>query len=194
MARRRPGWLAWPTLATTSTTWQGGAGPDPNRPADLGPGPSYRRADRYIGRGQPRQYPDPQKLRQGPVYAPALAEHRPLTQSSPAGGVTTTVVDHRGPEPIGTAQVLSIQAIYGAAQAGELGEIRWGMPGMPRDSVYDGDLGARQRWFGAQGVGQPARVGVRGGMLSGLPSTGAPGSMPLSDVQSALIQSAGFWG
>lgn len=202
MARR--GFLPWLSDVTSSTSWQGGTGPDPIRPADYGETASRRRADRYVGTGQPRQEPDPQRLRRGgaPNLAVVADERRPLARRSPAGGTTVAVVDFRAPDPVGSAQVRSVDAMYGAGQAGELGEVRWGMPGMPRDAVYDGELGRLQAMHGAQTVAQNLtdvspganRSTFRGGMLSGLPGTTGLADMPLSDAQAVLIQTSGYWG
>lgn len=200
MARR--GFLATISDLSTSLSWNGDSGPDPDRPADYGPGAGLRRPDRYVGTGQPRQEPDRQKLRRGPVYAPLPASARPLTSSSPAGGRAETVVDFREPDPVGSAQVRSINAMYGAGQAGELGEVRWGMPGMPRDATYAGELGPMQQMHGAQTVGQTmaalttigSRPEFRGGMMTGLPSTTGMTDMPLSDAQTVLIETMGYWG
>lgn len=196
MWRRTRARMPMPTREATSTAWVGYTGPDPSRPADYGPGASYRRPDRYVGTGQPRQQPDPQRV-QGTEVA---MQQRPLTQASPAGGRLVGVWDHRAPDPVGAAQVRAITALYGAGQAGQLGEIRWGAGGRPRDSVYLGELGPLQLMHGAQLVAQDARrVGVpgarstvRGGMGTGIPSqTGLP-SYPLSPAQAVLAEMAGW--
>jgi hypothetical protein len=194
------GFLAWFADAVTSTSSIGYSGPDPDRPAQFGDSASQRRADRYVGTGQPRQYPDPQRIASGAVLAVIADDERPLARGSPAGGRTVTTVDHRDPEPIGAAQMTSINVMYGAGQAGKLGEVRWGLPGMPRDRVYDGELGPLQAMHGAQTVGQdmlnvsPGHnlSTFRGGMMTGLPSSSGMASMPLNDVQSVLAETYGY--
>lgn len=170
--------------------------PDPDRPADYSAAASGRRADRYTGHGQPRQYADPQKIRSATSNDRRImvAQDKPLSAAAPVGQY-----GDRGlpADPTGTATVLSIQAMYGAGQAGELGEIRWGMAGNSYEgSGYYGELGQLQRYHGAQTVAQDMmaigtvgnRSTYRGGILSGLPSTtGVPG-LPLSPVAQVLIQ------
>jgi hypothetical protein len=191
------GFLETVGLIARGWSYRGGPQtPDPNRPADYSAAGGARRADRYTGHGQPRQYPDPQKLRSvnSPERRVMVAEDRPLAVAARVGQY-----GDRGlpADPTGTATVLSIQAMYGAGQAGELGEIRWGMAGNSYErSGYYGDLGQLQRYHGAQTVAQDMRaIGTvgnrstfRGGILSGLPSTtGVPG-LPLSPVAQVLVQ------
>lgn len=199
MRRRRRALVPAVGREAVSTSWRGHAVPDPARPADYGAGASYRRADRYVGGGQPRQYPDPQRLH-SPSRARLATAAGPLTGASPAGGHPVTTWDFRAPDRVGSAQARSIQAMYGMGQAGELGEVRWGMPGMPRDAVYRGELGRLQAMHGAQLVAQDARrvgvpgnrSGVRAGMGTGIPSQAGLPSLPLSPAAAVLAEMGGW--
>jgi hypothetical protein len=187
------GWLPSPGKLVSSTSWKGYTGP-PASGSDFGPGASYRRADRYVGRGQPRVYPDPQAPSGARVYRAIADDERPLARGAPAGrfGGRGLAAD-----PTGSAAAGSIDVMYGAAMAGMLGNVRIGLrPGTVGNGLtYFGDLGRLQRFHGAQTVAQDMRAiatrgnrsTYRGGMMSGLPDTNGIAGLPLSDPQRVLL-------
>lgn len=101
-------------------------------------------------------------------------------------GVAVVRTDYRNPDPIARQQIRSIEMLYGAGQAGRLGNIRWGERASSASS-FKGDLGPLQRYRGAQGVSTSATI--RPGFNRGLPSTSTVPGAPAGEMLSLLINS-----
>lgn len=118
----------------------------------------------------------------------------PLKLGSAGNAQPVVAVDYQRPAPIAEATVRSIETLYGAGQAGKLGNIRWGEKSSTLTGhSYGGDLGPLQRFSGAQGrVGTAATIRNSAALESGLPGTSTVPGQPANQMLALLIQSTAY--
>lgn len=119
----------------------------------------------------------------------------PLKLGAPGNAAPAVVLDYRQPSPIGESSVRSIDAMYGAANAGELGMIRWGEKSSTLTGhSYGGDLGPLQRFSGAQAaIGSPAIIRNTQALEgNGLPGTSTVPGQPANQILAMLIRNNGY--
>lgn len=118
----------------------------------------------------------------------------PLRLGSPSNAEPVVAIDYRQPSAIAESTVRSIQAMYGAGQSGQLGNIRFGEKSSTYSGQsYGGDLGPLQRFAGAQGrVGTAATIRNSAALESGLPGTSTVPGQPANQMLALLIQSSAY--
>lgn len=118
---------------------------------------------------------------------PLPVDGSPLRSGAPSNAQPIVVTSYQRPDRVGSAAVRAIDTLYGAGQAGRLGQVRWGERG---GLSFRGDLGALQRYAGGQGVPRVAtRDTIRANSLeAGLPSTSTVPGQPANQMLALLIQ------
>jgi hypothetical protein len=124
---------------------------------------------------------------------PLPVDRSALRSGASANGRAYVVTDYSAPAPVATATIQSIETLYGAGQAGRLGQVRWGERA---SEAFRGDLGALQRFAGGQGVPRVAtRDTIRANSLeAGLPSTSTVPGQPANQMLSLLIATEQYTG
>ncbi len=120
--------------------------------------------------------------RPGRAVRGALPASARRSTGLPGNAAQTVRTDYRLPSAQAVAMQTAIETLYGAGQAGKLGQVRYGENASQR---YAGDLGPHQRLKGAQTVGTAA--GIRPGFNRGLPATSTIPGLPANPMLAALL-------